>query len=52
LLHDLFTVGAPEFISGSRGNRDADGMGDLASVLGTVTFVVAMLALVWGLERV
>jgi len=44
--------GALAFSSDSRPRGDTGRMGDLVSVLGIVIFVVAMLALIWGLERV
>jgi hypothetical protein len=43
---------AAAFTSGSRTRRQHGSMADFLAVLGIVGFVVAMLGLIWALDRV
>jgi hypothetical protein len=46
------THGGAAFISGSHPRQQHGSMADFLAVLGIVGFVVAMLGLIWALDRV
>jgi hypothetical protein len=48
----LLTPFAAAFTSGSQTHRQHGSMADFLAVLGIVGFVVAMLGLIWALDRV
>jgi hypothetical protein len=51
-VHRLFTAEPQAFSSGSRHSGDTADVGDFLSVIGIVISVVALLALVRGLDRI
>jgi hypothetical protein len=51
-IHHFSTRAAGSFTARSPPGRHPEGMGDFLVVVGIVVFVVAMLALIKGLERI